>query len=149
MLRVDYRASPPQTPPTDRTIKMLLRCFSSLLCPAMLCRNESQWSEQEGLPRGEDKTTAWSDTWRKWRLRSFLVRPLRLVAEHPVPVLLRRQGLLQLSEATGAEDKKEVNNHMMHADMPTYNLAIECSHRLETARRVHYCELTPCLFFYV
>ena len=43
------------------------------------------------------------------------MRPLQLAAEHPVPVQLRRQGLLQLLEATGAEDETEVSDGALSA----------------------------------
>ena len=45
------------------------------------------------------------------------MRPLRPVVEHPVPVLLRRQSLLQVPEATGAEDETDVSNGALQADL--------------------------------
>ena len=38
------------------------------------------------------------------------MRPLQLVVEHPVPVLLRRQSLLQVFEVTGADVEAEVSH---------------------------------------
>ena len=50
---------------------------------------------------------------------SFLVRPVQLVAEHCVPVLLRRQGLLQLPEITGTADETKVSDRMLSTSYMT------------------------------
>ena len=38
------------------------------------------------------------------------MRPLQLVVEHPIPVLLRRQSLLQVSKATGTDVEAGVSH---------------------------------------
>ena len=48
--------------------------------------NGSKQNKQKDIPGNTNKATQ-SDTWTR---RSFLVRPLQLVVEHPVPVLLWR-----------------------------------------------------------
>ena len=77
-------------------------------------RNGPVCSERKGVPRVQNKTTQ-SDTWRKRHLCSFLVRPVQLVVERPVPVLLWRQSLLQLPETTGTEDETEVSDRTLVA----------------------------------
>ena len=45
------------------------------------------------------------------------MRPLQLVVEHPLPVLLRRQSLLQLSEVTGTGFEAEVSDCTSPAEL--------------------------------
>ena len=52
------------------------------------------------------------------------MRALQLVVEHPLPVLLRRQSLLQVSKATGTDIEAEVSHRTSPAELTCEALII-------------------------
>ena len=57
------------------------------------------------------------------------MRPLQLVAERSVPVLLRRQSLLPLPETTGAEHETEVSDRTVSTCVRSYTTIVRVVRR--------------------